>query len=123
MRSARARTRSPAVPHAAPLTCTLDATNRAARLTRARELGEQALIGLEADEHRALLRFKGAHDSVAGFVDAERACCAFFEFSTTRHGEDTELEIRTPAGGEALLRGLVAGIVAGWEGGIRWIES
>jgi hypothetical protein len=33
-------------------------------------------------------------------------------------GEATELEIRTPKGDETLLRGLVSGIVAGWEGGL-----
>ena len=50
--------------------------------------------------------------------DDEGKCCAFFEFATTRAGEETEVEIRTPEGGEPLLRGLVAGIVAGWEGGL-----
>jgi hypothetical protein len=103
----------------APIMCTLDAAGRTARLTHARELGEQALVGLEVSERRALLRFTGAYESVDALVAAERACCAFFEFSMTRHGEDTELEIRTPAGGEALLRGLVAGFVAGWKGGMR----
>jgi hypothetical protein len=77
------------------------------------------LVGLEVSQRRALLRFRAAHESVEALVAAERACCAFFEFSMTRHDDDTELEIRTPAGGEALLRGLVAGIVAGWKGGIR----
>jgi MerR family copper efflux transcriptional regulator len=102
-----------------PITCTLDAADRTARLTHARELGEQALVGLEVSGSRAVLRFAGASESVDALVAAEQACCAFFEFSMTRLGEDTELEIRTPAGGEALLRALVAGIVAGWKGGIR----
>jgi hypothetical protein len=37
----------------------------------------------------------------------------------TRRGKDTQIEIRVPAGGEPLLRGLVAGIVAGWKGGLQ----
>jgi hypothetical protein len=53
-----------------------------------------------------------------GLVRAESECCAFFEFATTRRDEETELEIRAPEGGEQLLRGLVAAIVAGWEEGL-----
>jgi hypothetical protein len=102
-----------------PLACTLAATDRTTRATQLRELGEQALVGLEVSGRRALLRFEGAHERVAAFVDAERACCAFFEFAMTRPGDDTEIEIRVPAGGEPLLRGLVAGIVAGWNGGLQ----
>jgi hypothetical protein len=119
MTAPRPQATSPDVRREAPITCTLDAADRTARLTHARELGEQALVDLEVGERRALLRFRAAHESVAALVAAERACCAFFEFSMTRYGEDTELEIRTPAGGEALLHGLVAGIVAGWKGGLR----
>jgi hypothetical protein len=107
------------MPHEPPLACTLAAAERTARATHLRGLGEQALVGLEVSGRRALLRFEGAHERVAAFVDAERTCCAFFEFSMTRHGEDTEIEIRVPAGGEALLRGLVAGIVAGWKAGLQ----
>jgi hypothetical protein len=107
------------MPHEPPLACTLAAAERTARATHLRELGEQALVGLEVSGRRALLRFEGAHERVAAFVDAERACCAFFEFSMTRRGKDTQIEIRVPAGGEPLLRGLVAGIVAGWKGGLQ----
>jgi hypothetical protein len=100
------------------IACSLDAEDRAARIAAARELGEHALIGLDISERRARLRFRGAHDRVEALVAAEGACCAFFEFTTTRQGEHTELEVRFPAGGEPLLRGLVAGIVSGWEGGL-----
>jgi hypothetical protein len=98
------------------IACSLDAEDRAARMAAARELGEHALVGLDISDRRARLRFRGAHDRVDALVAAESACCAFFEFTTARHDEHTELEIRTPEGGEALLRGLVAGIVAGWQG-------
>jgi hypothetical protein len=51
-------------------------------------------------------------------VTAERTCCAFLEFRVADDGEDTELEIRTPEGGEPFLRGVVAAVVAGWDGGL-----
>jgi hypothetical protein len=101
-----------------PIACTLDAEQRTTRLDAARELGEHALVGLEVSERRALLRFRGEHERVDALVAAERACCAFFEFTTTRNGNQTELEIRTPEGGQPVLRGLIAGIVAGWEGAL-----
>jgi hypothetical protein len=103
------------MPRETPIVCTLSAEERPARSASARELGERALVGLDVSDRRALLRFQGEHESVDALVAAESACCAFFEFTSTRDGEDTELEIRTPEGGEPLLRGLVAGIVAGWE--------
>jgi hypothetical protein len=106
------------MPPETPIVCTLDARNRGARLAAARELGEHALVGLEVSGRRALLRFQGERERVDALVAAERDCCAFLEFTTTRNGEQTELEIRTPEGGEPTLRGLVAGIVAGWEGGL-----
>jgi hypothetical protein len=49
---------------------------------------------------------------------AERGCCPFFKLTTSRHGDDAEVKIRTPEDGEPLLRGLVAGIVAGWQGAL-----
>jgi hypothetical protein len=101
-----------------PIACTLSAAERRTRSASARELGERALVGLDVRGRRALLRFHGEHEGVDALVAAERGCCAFFELATTRDGEETRLEIRTPEGGEPLLRGLVAGIVAGWEGGL-----
>jgi hypothetical protein len=38
------------------------------------------------------------------------------QFAMAEDGEETEVEIRTPEGGELLLRALVAAIVAGWQG-------
>ena len=101
-----------------PIACRLDAGERSARLARARELGKRALVGLEVRNGLALLRFRGEREAVDALVAAERDCCAFFEITTSRHGDDTEVKIRTPEGGEPLLRGLVAGIVAGWQGAL-----
>jgi hypothetical protein len=102
-----------------PIACALSPDERQARSATARELGERALVGLEVRDRLALLRFRGERAGVDALVAAESACCEFFDFATIRDGEDTELEVRTPEGGEPLLRGLVAGIVAGWEGGLR----
>ena len=106
------------MPSVTPIACTLGAEDREARQTAARELGERALVAVHVRERGARLRFRGEHERVDALVAAERACCAFLEFATTRNGEYTELEIRTLEGGEPMLRGLVAGIVAGWEGGL-----
>jgi hypothetical protein len=101
------------------IACALSAAERPARIAAARELGQRALVALEVDGRRALLRFHGERDRVDHLVAAEGECCAFFEFASTRNADETELEIRAPDGGEPLLRGLVAGIVAGWDEGLR----
>jgi hypothetical protein len=106
------------MPQKTPIACTLGTEDRAARIANARQLGERALLDLDVRGRRALLRFQGEHEAVDALVAAERECCAFFEFAISRQGEETELEIRTPEGGEPLLRGLVAGIASGWEGGL-----
>jgi hypothetical protein len=107
------------MPQERPIACTLSPDDRRARLATARELGERALVGLEVGDRLALLRFRGEPEAVDALVAAESACCGFFDFATVHDGEDTELEVRTPEGGESLLRGLVAGILAGWEDGLR----
>jgi hypothetical protein len=106
------------MPSVIPIACTLGAEDRAARQTAARELGERALVAVHVRERGARLRFRGENERVDALVAAERACCGFLEFATTRDGEHTELEIGTPEGGVQMLRGLVAGTVAGGEGGL-----
>ena len=107
------------MPQETPIACTLDAEDRPARIATARELGARALVGLEVRDRSARLRFRGEREAVDALVAAENTCCAFFEFTTIPDGDDTELEVRTPEGGEPLLRELVAGLVAGWVGGQR----
>jgi MerR family transcriptional regulator, copper efflux regulator len=104
------------MPTEMPIACTLSGGDRRARSAAIRELGDRALIGVEAHDRRARLRFHGDRERVEALVAAESQCCAFFQFAMTRDGEETELEIRTPEGGELPLRALVAAIVAGWEG-------
>lgn len=101
-----------------PIACTLDAADATARAEGMRELGARALVGLDVTDDRARLRFRGERERVDARVAAERECCAFFEFMTTNRGGDVELDVRAPAGGEPLLRGLVAAVVAGWEGAL-----
>ena len=102
-----------------PIACALTSSELPDRIESARSLGERALVGLAVEERRALLRFDGARDEVDALVAAESRCCPFFEFDTRQTDGRVELEIVTPEGGEPLLRGLVAGLVAGWEGGLR----
>jgi hypothetical protein len=104
------------MPTDVPIACTLSGGDRRARATAIRELGGRALIGVEAGDRRARLRFHGERERIEAVVAAERQCCGFFQFTMTRDGEETELEIRTPEGGEPILRALVAAIVAGWGG-------
>jgi MerR family copper efflux transcriptional regulator len=99
-----------------PIACTLSGGDRGARTTAMRELGGRALVGVDAGDRRARLRFHGEPERIEALVAAERQCCGFFQFTMTRDGEETELEIRTPEGGEPILRALVAAIVAGWGG-------
>jgi hypothetical protein len=103
----------------APIACTLTAAELPGRMASARALGEEALVDVEVVDRRALLRFTGHRDEVEALVAAERECCGFFDFSVREYGERIELEITTPEGGEQVLRGLVAGVVAGWDGGLR----
>ena len=98
------------------IACTLAPDELSERLENARQLGERALVGLDVSERRAVLRFDGERGSVDALVALESRCCAFFTFDVTEAGEQIELEILTPEGGELPLRGLVAGVVAGWEG-------
>ncbi|MGH2947217.1 MAG: hypothetical protein ACRDPC_13345 [Solirubrobacteraceae bacterium] len=107
------------MPDETPIACTLAVDDRPVRIAAARELGERALVGVDVQDRRALLRFDGERERVEELVAAESECCAFFEFVPTADDEKTELVILAPEGAEPLLRGLVAAIVAGWEGGLR----
>ena len=102
----------------APIACTLTADELPARMRSARELGERALVGVEVSGRRALLRFTGERERIDALVAAERRCCEFLSFEIEQDGERVNLEILTPAGGEPILRGLVAGVVAGWQDGL-----
>lgn len=101
-----------------PIACALTTDELPGRIASARGLGARALVGVEAGERRALLRFDRGHESIDAFVAAESRCCSFLTFDVTQQAERVEVEILTPEGGEPVLRGLVAGVVSGWEGGL-----
>ncbi|MGI8460144.1 MAG: hypothetical protein ACR2OC_00705 [Solirubrobacterales bacterium] len=103
------------MPNEIPIACTLTESERPERAASAAGLGADALVGLEVSGPRATLRFAGEQDRVEALVAAERSCCAFFEFELVGDGEQTELEVRAPEGADWAVRGLVAGLVAGWE--------
>ena len=100
------------------IACSLNGAELAARLRSTRLLGERALVAVEAGADRARLTFNGAAAAVEDFVNAEQSCCGFLQFQTTERAGLIELEISAPAGGESSLRGIVAALVAGWEGGL-----
>lgn len=101
-----------------PIACSLSEVDLPQRLADARALGADALVGVEARDREARLHFRGERGRVDRLVAAETQCCSFLEFSMHHAEEHVELEIRTPEGGEPVLRSLVAAIVAGWEGGL-----
>jgi hypothetical protein len=101
-----------------PMACTLTGAHMTERLADLRALGARSLAGVAMRGKNATLRFGGEPEWVERFVAAERGCCSFLEFDVARLGDSTEVSIHTPAGGEPVLRGLVAAVVAGWEEGL-----
>lgn len=106
------------MPAEVPIACTLSKADLPGRIASARDLGGSALVGLEVADRSAVLRFDGERERVDAFVAVESSCCSFFRFDISQKGERVELEILTPEGGEPILRALVAGVVAGWQGGL-----
>lgn len=101
-----------------PIACSLSPQQLPDRLRSARALGADALVGLEVNDRRAVLSFGGERDRVEELRAAEVTCCAFLNLELRKTDTRTELLIETPPGGEAVLRSLVAAVVAGWEGGL-----
>jgi len=100
------------------IACSLTADELPARLADASELGRRGLLDVRTDGSRAQLRFKDDPEVRAGvhhLVAAESKCCPFFEFEVREDGDATVLAIEAPGDGAWALRGLVAGVVTGWE--------
>jgi hypothetical protein len=99
-----------------PIACDLDQAGRAARRDDLAALGK-GLTAIAAESTRARLRFaSGQRPALERFVEAESACCPFFEFRVIADGDAVELRVEGPEGSDWAVRGLVAGFVAGWEG-------
>jgi hypothetical protein len=99
-----------------PIACGLDQVELPERRGELAALGS-ALTAVEVEGVHARLRFPiDQREAVERFVEAESACCPFFEFALI--GEDASVELTVGAPDDAVwaVRGLVAGFVAGWEG-------
>jgi MerR family transcriptional regulator, copper efflux regulator len=102
---------------APPIACSLTSEELPQRLSQAEDLGA-GLVDVETRGERALLHFRSdraTRAAVDAFIAAESKCCPFFSFETAEQSDTLSLAIEAPAEGAPLLRGLVAGIVAGWE--------
>ena len=104
------------MPTDVPIACSLTADDLPARMADAAMLGRQGLLDVSTTGARAELRFKAdAREEVDRFVAAESECCPFFRFEQRDEEETTVLSIEGPEEGTPVLRGVVAGVVAGWE--------
>jgi len=97
-----------------PIACNLDQTRLSDRRVELATLGG-VMTAVEAQGRRARLRFPAERrDDLERFVEAESACCPFFEFRVIADGDTVELRVEGPEGSEWAVRGLVSGFVAGW---------
>jgi hypothetical protein len=94
-----------------PIACTLSPTDLSQRLAEMRDLGRAALLDVERDAARAVLRFRGDDETrsrLATVVAAEAQCCAFLDMTVSDDERDAvSLEIRAPAGAEPVVDDLV----------------
>ncbi|UJA21527.1 hypothetical protein HJD18_15770 [Thermoleophilia bacterium SCSIO 60948] len=106
------------MPEAIPIACSVDPAKLPDRGEQMAELG-QMMTAMEADGREAKLSFPiSRRNDVEDFIRAESSCCPFFEFSLAE-GDDLELSVSAPDGGDWAVRGLVAGFAAGWGGLVR----
>ena len=99
-----------------PIACSLSGADLAERLTEINDLGRSALLDVERDAARAVLRFR-ADDATAerlqAIVDAEARCCAFLEM-TVRARPDALVVLTIDAPDDAKL--VVDELVAAFSG-------
>ena len=103
------------MPQTIPIACSLDEADQPDRASLMDTLG-RSLVAVQADGLQATLSFQTEKAQLDEFVQAESACCPFFEFDVTPNAEVTTIQIGAPEGGKWAVRGLVAGFVAGWSG-------
>jgi hypothetical protein len=106
------------MPTKMPIACNLTADQMPQRITDASQLGREGLLDVSTDGPRAELRFKTDAQTRAGieqFIAAESECCPFFAFELAEESAAVVLAIEAPEEGAWALRGVVAGIVSGWE--------
>jgi hypothetical protein len=91
------------MPTELPIACTLEGAELAERGAEMARLGRDALVGVELEGTRAVLRFRGGRERVEWLVEAESRCCNFLDIALTPAGEETTLEVRAPQGADQVL--------------------
>jgi hypothetical protein len=94
-----------------PIACTLSATELPERLAEMSELGRAALLDVERDGTRAVLRFRPdatTGQRLAAIVAAEARCCAFLDMALREERDTLSLSIVAPADAGLVLDELVA---------------
>lgn len=96
---------------ALPIACSLGAGDLKRRLAAIAEIGDESLIGREADGERHLLRFRsdaGTRKRLEEIVAAEAECCSFLDLALEEGGGELVLSIAAPQDGQAVADGLAA---------------
>jgi thioredoxin len=92
--------------------CTLPTADQPMRLAEFEELFTSSLLGLHREESGWLrLRLNGGaavETRTRELTAREAECCAFFEFTVGREGDQVIVDVRVPADKEVVLDGLAA---------------
>ena len=95
-----------------PIACTLDADEVPGRVTRWRDLLQQATARETREDGTRHIDFAGAGpaflEDLARLVALEQACCAFFTFVVTVDASGVSLDVRAPDGAGELVDQLFA---------------
>ena len=96
-----------------PIACSLSAEDLPARLAEIRAIGADALLGVYGG---GALRFRddgATRTRLEAIVAAESECCSFLGFDLRADGEELELRITAPAGGEVVADELARAFAEG----------
>ena len=106
------------MPTEVPIACSLTPEEMPDRMNGAKQLGRESLLDVSTLGRRAELRFKGdaqTREGIDAFIAAESKCCPFFSFEVSDEADSTVLAIEAPEDATWAVRGVVGGIVSGWE--------
>jgi hypothetical protein len=93
------------------IACSLSPEDYRRRLWAIRELGEAALLDVEARPDGALLSFRnsmGVRDQLVSIVRAEAACCSFLRLTLGSKGDHLTLAVAAPPEAMPVVRDLTA---------------
>src|SRR3712207_2713805 len=92
-----------------PIVCSLDAAALRERVAEMAAIGADGLVASEFHGERARLRFRPAVAArLEAVVAAERDCCRWLGLELARAGDELELTLTAPPGGEPAMRELAA---------------